>query len=278
MQTERKNPVMNFVGTTVGVYLLLIAAVFVMQRSLLYPAARQAPNLAAYDIVGLSEVTTQTPDGLELRHWYVPPAVEGAPVLVLFHGNAGHLGDRVSKLDEIIDAGFGALFVGYRGYSGNPGKPTEADLTADARLLLDWLAERGVPPERTVLYGESLGTGIAVKMAAERKVAAVVLESPYTSIAEVAQTHYWYLPAKWMVLDKWDSMAYIASIRAPLLVIHGGRDKTVPTRYGRRLFEAAPEPKELFILDGAAHNDLFDHPRVSDRIIEFLRRHAPAGG
>ena len=116
--------------------------------------------------------------------------------------------------------------------------------------LLDWLAAQGVPADRTVIYGESLGTGVAVKMAATRESAAVILESPYTSIAEVAQTHYWYLPAKWMVLDKWDSMAQIGRIRAPLLVVHGARDKTVPTRYGRRLFAAAPEPKELFILEG----------------------------
>ncbi len=266
---------MNFVGITVVVYLLLIAAVFVMQRTLLYPAARQTPNLAAYDVAGLREVTTQTPDGLTLRHWYVPPAEAGAAVLVVFHGNAGHLGDRVPKLNAIIEAGFGVLFAGYRGYGGNPGKPTEDDLTADAALLLDWLAAQGVPAERTVLYGESLGTGIAVKMAAARDVAAVILESPYTSIAEVAQTHYWYLPAKWMILDKWDSMAHIGRIRAPLLVVHGARDRTVPTRYGRRLFAAAPEPKELFILEGGTHNDLYDHPQVAERVIAFLRRHVP---
>ena len=263
---------MNFIGTTVSVYLLLCGAVFVMQRTLLYPAARQAPNLAAHDVDGLREVTTQTPDGLTLRHWYVPPTEPGAPVLVVFHGNAGHLGDRVSKLDSIINAGFGVLFAGYRGYSGNPGKPSEDGLTADARLLLDWLEAEGVAPERTVLYGESLGTGVAVKMAAERESAAVILESPYTSIAEVAQTHYWYLPAKWLVLDKWDSMAHIGRIRAPLLVLHGARDKTVPTRFGKRLFAAAPEPKELFILNGRAHNDLYQHPQAAERVIEFLRR------
>ena len=267
---------MNLLGTSVSVYLLLCGAVFVMQRTLLYPAASQAPNLAAHGVDGLHEVTTQTPDGLTLRHWYVPPSEAGAPVLVVFHGNAGHLGDRVPKLVAIIDAGFGVLFAGYRGYSGNPGKPTEDDLTADARRLLDWLAAQGVPAERTVLYGESLGTGVAVKMAAERDSAGVILESPYTSIAAVAQTHYWYLPAKWLVLDKWDSMAHIGRIRAPLLVIHGARDRTVPTRYGRRLFEAAPEPKELLILEGAAHNDLYEHRQVAERVIAFLRRQAPA--
>ncbi len=264
---------MSFVGTTVGVYLLLCGGVFVMQRSLLYPAARQIPNLAAHDVDGLREVTTQTPDGLTLRHWYLPPSRAGAAVLVVFHGNAGHLGERLPKLKEIVEAGFGMLFAGYRGYSGNPGKPTEVDLTADALQLLDWLAAQGVPPERTVIYGESLGTGVAVKMVAAREYAAVILESPYTSIAEVAQTHYWYLPAKWLVLDKWDSMARIGSIQAPLLVIHGARDKTVPIRFGRRLFEAAPEPKELFVLEGGAHNDLYDHPQITERVLAFLRRH-----
>jgi poly(3-hydroxybutyrate) depolymerase len=180
---------MNFLGTTVSVYLLLTAAVFVMQRTLLYPAARHAPSLAAQNVAGLREVATQTPDGLRLRHWYLPPAEPGTPVLVMFHGNAGHIGDRVPKLDEIIDAGFGVLLAGYRGYSGNPGKPTEDDLTADAHLLLDWLAEQGVPAERTVIYGESLGTGVAVKMAAMRETAGVILESPYTSIAEPHRAH-----------------------------------------------------------------------------------------
>jgi fermentation-respiration switch protein FrsA (DUF1100 family) len=199
-------------------------------------------------------------------------------VLVVFHGNAGHIGDRVPKFDELMDAGYGLLLAGYRGYGGNPGRPSEADLTGDARLLLDWLAGQGIGPARTVLYGESLGTGIAVKMAAERPAAALVLESPYTSIADVAQMHYWYLPAKWLLLDKWNSMAHIGRIEAPLLVVHGARDRTIPARYGQRLFAAAPDPKEIFMLDQGAHNDLYEFPQVPDRVIDFLRRHVPAGG
>ena len=268
---------MNFVWTAVGVYVLLVVAVFIMQRSMLYPAARQTPDIAAAGVEGLRVVTTETADGLTLSHWYRPPVDGQAPVLVVFHGNAGHLGDRVPKLAELMEAGFGMLFAGYRGYGGNPGQPSEEDLTADARLLLDWLAAQGIAPQRTVLYGESLGTGLAVKMAAERPVAAVILESPYTSIAEVAQMHYWYLPAKWMIRDKWNSMDHIGQIGAPLLVIHGARDRTVPLRYGRRLFEAAPDPKEMLVLDGADHNDLYDFPQVSERIIDFLQRHVPAG-
>ncbi len=269
---------MNFIGTAVGVYALLLVAVFVMQRTMLYPAARQTPDIAKAGVEGLRVVTTETADGLRLDHWYRPPVDGQAPVMVVFHGNAGHIGDRVSKLAEFLEAGFGVLIAGYRGYGGNPGRPSEEDLTGDARVLLDWLAGQGIAPARTVLYGESLGTGIAVKMAAERPAAAVILESPYTSIAYVAQMHYWYLPARWLLLDKWNSMDHIGRIEAPLLVVHGARDRTIPARYGRRLFEAAPDPKELFVLDQGTHNDLYEFPQVPDRVIDFLRRHVPAGG
>jgi uncharacterized protein len=262
---------MQVIGAALGVYLLLIGAVFVMQRTLLYPGAREAPDLGQYAGLGIEEVTTRTADGLTLTHWYRPPDSPEGPVVVVFQGNAGHLGDRVPKLKPLIDAGFGLLFVGYRGYSGNPGSPTEDDLTADAGGLLDWLLEQGVGLERTVLYGESLGSGVAVKMALERRVAAVVLESPYTSIAEVSQVHYWYLPARWLILDKWDSLSRIARISAPLLVLHGDKDTVVPLRFGQALFEAAQEPKEMIVIAGAGHVDLLDYTRVVDRVLAFVR-------
>ena len=263
---------MNLLTITITVYLLLLGAVFLMQRSLLYPGAKATPDVTRAGVAGIEVVTTETSDGLRLSHWYVPPRDDQGPVLVVFHGNAGHHGDRLPKLIGLVRAGIGVLLAGYRGYGGNPGRPTEEDLTADARVLLDWLAKQGVGPERTVLYGESLGTGIAVKMAAERQVAAVVLESPYTTMAELAQFHYWYLPAKWLILDKWNSLAHIGRIGAPLLVVHGARDRIVPLRYGRRLFEAAPEPKEFFAMERGGHNDLYEFPEVAARVIDFLER------
>lgn len=269
---------MSLITTTLGAYVLFTGAVFLFQRSLMYPASRDVPNPAAVGVPGIEEVQTETDDGLRLTHWYRPPTEPGAAVVVVFHGNAGNVGDRVPKLAEILRAGYGMLLMGYRGYGGNQGRPSEAGLTADARGLLDWLADQGIAPDRTVLYGESLGSGIAVKLAVEREVAAVILEAPYTSIAELAQLHYWYLPARWLVLDRWNSLDIVAGIRAPLLVVHGGRDRTVPPRYSRRLFEAAPEPKEYFLFDRASHNDLYDFPQVPGRVIEFLRQQAPPKG
>ncbi len=264
---------MNLLAAGVGGYLAVLAAVFVLQRSLLYPAGKAAPDAALAAAAGFRTVFTQTADGLRLAHWYRPPAEPNGPVLAVFHGNAGHVGDRVPKLIELMRAGFGLLLAGYRGYGGNPGRPSEAALSADAHLLLDWLAGQGVPPERTVLYGESLGTGIAVKMATERAAAAVVLEAPYTSVAEVAQAHYWYLPARWMVLDRWDSLSRVKRINAPLLVMHGMRDRTIPPRYGRRLFEAAVEPKDILLVDEGEHSDLYDFPHVPGTVIGFVRAH-----
>ncbi len=268
---------MHIIGTALGAYLLLTGAVFVMQRALLYPGAKDMPDIALHAGQGIAEVTTQTADGLALTHWYLPPNDPEGPVVVVFHGNAGHLGDRVPKLRALIDAGFGLLFAGYRGYSGNPGSPTEDDLTADSHGVLDWLAGQGVEPARTVLYGESLGTGVAVKMAVEREVAAVVLESPYTSIAELSQTHYWYLPARWLVLDKWDSLSRVGRLSAPLLVLHGTRDATVPLRFGQALFEAAAGPKDMVVIEGAGHVDLLDHSSVVETVVEFIRAQSPKG-
>lgn len=265
---------MHWIGVALGGYLALTGIVFLMQRTLLYPAGSVLPELAEAGVDGLQAVTTRTRDGLQLVHWYRPPAAPEGPVVVVFHGNAGHMGDRVPKLGPLLDEGFGLFFASYRGYGGNPGKPTEADLTADSRSVLDWLQDQGVGVDRTVLYGESLGTGVAVTLATERPVAAVVLEAPYTSIAELSQYHYWYLPARWLILDPWDSLQRVPNLRAPLLVLHGDRDPTVPVRYGRRLFAAAPEPKEMLEIEGGGHVDLFDYPRVAERVAKFIRTHA----
>lgn len=269
---------MHLIGVALGAYLVMTGAIFVMQRALLYPGGRDLPDLAHHADHGIEVLTTTSHDGLELTHWYVPPAEADGPVVVVFHGNAGNLSDRLPKLRPLIGAGFGMLLAGYRGFGGNPGSPTEAHLTADARDVLAWLEARGVGPERTVFYGESLGTGIAIKMAAERAPAAVVLESPYTSIADLAQAHYWFMPARWLILDPWNSLAHVGRIKAPILVVHGDRDRTVPLRFGQALFDAAPEPKDMLVVAGGGHNDLFNYPEVIERVIGFVREHAAPDG
>ena len=222
-----KDIVMHWISVGAVAYLGILLGVFALQRSLLYPGARETATLGPLP-PAFEEIVTEPTPGIALRHWYRPPAEADGPLVVAFHGNAGHIGDRVEKLSALTDAGFGLFLVGYRGYGGNPGKPSEEGLSADARSVLDRLAADGIASGRLVFYGESLGTAVAVKMASERPVAGVVLEAPPSSIAAVAQAHYWYLPARWLVLDQWNSLDRIDDISAPARCRNGLLVPTVP--------------------------------------------------
>ena len=259
-----------------GLYLLVALFMFGFQRTFLYFPDKSSPDLGGFGAAGYVVVTLESAPGLEVRHWYHPPSAGDGPVVVVFHGNAGHIGHRVPKFHALLDAGFGVFLAEYRGYGGNPGKVDEAGLTADARAVLRHLAGEGIAGDRLILFGESLGGGPAVRMATEFPVAGLVLESPFTSVADVAQAHYWYLPARWLVLDTWDNAGRIAALRAPLLIIHGDGDTIVPARFGRALFDLAPEPKESLFVSGAGHNDLFDRAEVVGAVVAFVRKHARA--
>lgn len=238
-------------------YGALLGALWLGQRGILYQPDRTRPLPPADPPAGFRELAARTADGLRLVHWYVA-APGNRPVAVVFHGNAGHRGSAFEKFRPIADWGFGLLVADYRGYGGNPGRPSETGLLADGRAVLDALADQGVPAERIVLYGESLGSGVAVALAAERPVAGLMLEAPFSSVAEVAQAVYWYTPAKWLVRDRFDSLRRIGRVRAPILILHGGRDSTIPPRFGRRLYAAAPEPKRLWLHEEADHLDLWE--------------------
>jgi hypothetical protein len=182
------------------------------------------------------------------------------------------MGHRAGRVRPYIDAGFGVLLVEYRGYGGNPGRPTEEGLYADARAAVDFLERRGVTPERMVFYGESLGTAVAVQIALERGCAALVLEAPFTSVAAVAQARYWMFPVRHLVLDKFDSLAKVDRLTCPLFVMHGEGDDVVPVRYGRQLFEAAREPKESIWFAEGTHTN-FDELDAPAAVLDFLGKH-----
>lgn len=236
---------------------MLAVVVYFGQRNLMYLPDRSSPDPSVVPLTGILEVETVTEDGLRLRHWYVPGG-EGTPVVVVFHGNAGNIEGRAFKFREVAEAGFGLFLAEYRGYGGNTGQPSETGLMKDARSVLNWLNEREIRDPNIVLYGESLGSGVAVALAVERDPGAVVLESAFTSAAELAQIHYWYLPARWLIKDRFEIESQIDRIEAPILIIHGSKDTIVPLRLGRRLHAAAPEPKTLKVIEGAGHLGLWD--------------------
>ncbi|MEO5372908.1 MAG: alpha/beta hydrolase [Alphaproteobacteria bacterium] len=224
----------------------------------------------------MSEVQLVTADGLGLRAWWRPPG-NGLTTIVYFHGNGGNIGHRGHRVRPLLDLGLGVLLVEYRGYGGNPGEPTEEGLYADGRAALSFLADAGVPPDHWVLYGESLGTGVAVRMAFERAavtpprpIRGVILEAPFDSLAAVASAHYPFLPVGLLLKDRYDSLARIGAIRVPLLVVHGEADTVVPIAHGRRLFAAAATPKQAVWLPDVGHNDVFERGGAAS-IQVFLR-------
>ncbi|MBC6438984.1 MAG: alpha/beta hydrolase [Rhodospirillales bacterium] len=248
------------------------AGLIAVQRSLIYQSGREAPEIERSAIPGFREVTVTTADGLDLIAWYLG-ASDGKPVIVMFHGNAGHIGHRTGKLAALAEAGHGLFLMEYRGYGGNPGKPDEDGLYADGRAALDWLAAEGIAGDGIVVYGESLGTGVAVAMAAEHDIAALVLEAPFDSLASVAGHHYWFVPfAGHAVFDRYASDEKIAGIGAPVLMMHGTKDPTIPLKFAEALHEAAVEPRELWIAPEAGHNDLYDHG-AAEVVLDFLGTH-----
>jgi uncharacterized protein len=262
--------VLPLLGFAVVGYAALVGGLYLFQRQLLYHPDRTRPQLFGLEQLGVRETMLPTEDGLSLLSWYLP-ARPGRPVIAYFHGNGGHIGYRAERLLRFSREGYGMLMAEYRGYGGNPGTPSEAGFYADGRAVLAFLDRAGVASSRVVLYGESLGSGVAVALAVEHEIAALVLEAPFTSVAEVAQCHFRYVPASRMVIDRFDSLSRIGRVKAPILVLHGERDRIVPVRFGRALLDAAPEPKEAWFAPEAGHENL---PRYGslDAVVVFIER------
>ncbi|MEZ5923139.1 MAG: alpha/beta hydrolase [Hyphomicrobiaceae bacterium] len=234
-----------------GFYLVAGLALYAGQRRLMYPAdpTRVAPARIGLDV---SEVELQTHDGERLVAWHAK-ARPGKPTLLYFHGNGGNLAGRSDRIGLYRREGYGLLMMAYRGYSGSTGRPSEAGNVADARLAYRWLREAGVTGDQIVLYGESLGTGVAVQLAASEPVKGMILDAPYTSIADVAQRHYPWMWVRPFVLDRYDSIGIIPTVHVPLLVLHGARDRIVPVDMGEAVFAAANEPKRIVVFPEAGH-------------------------
>jgi uncharacterized protein len=262
--------VLPFLGFAVVGYAALVGGLYLFQRQILYHPGRTRPELLGLEQLGVRETQLSTEDGLSLLSWYLPPR-PGRPVIVYFHGNGGHIGYRAERLLRFAREGYGVLMAEYRGYGGNPGTPSEAGFYADGRAALAFLDREGVATNRLVLYGESLGSGVAVALAVEHEIAAVILEAPFTSVAEVAQCHFRYVPASRMLIDRFDSLSRIGRLEAPLLVLHGERDRVIPVRYGRALLDAAPEPKEGWFAPEGGHEDLARYGSL-DVVVAFIDR------
>lgn len=255
-----------------SLYAVVAVAAFIAQRKLMYfpDPTRVAPQAFALDRVEERELAT--PDGETLIAWYAP-APAGRPTVLYFHGNGGNLANRAERVRKYIARGYGIFILSYRSYSGSTGQPSEKNNIADAKLAYDTLVREGVAPADIILYGESLGSGVAVQLAAARPVGGVVLDAPYTSIVEVAAGAYPYFPVRWFLFDRYETLKYLPQVHAPLLVVHGEEDAVIPVEMGRAVYTAANGPKEIATFPGAGHSDhhLYGSGEEIRRWIERLR-------
>jgi len=263
--------VVKLVGNLILVYILVVAAAYFMQRSMqYYPDQSPVANPQLYHVSEFKVIEVKTQDGLTNIAWYAKPKKEDYPVIVLFHGNAGHIGDRSSKASLLTNAGYGVLLAEYRGYGGNGGSPTEEGLYEDGRAVMKWLQDNGVRASKVVLYGESLGSGIAMQLSREYGVSGVVLESPFTSLADAGKYHYPWLPVHMLIKDKYDNLKKIKKIDVPLLIIHGKNDQVIPFEQSEKLFKTAVTIKIFARKESGRHENLYDHGAFND-VDKFIK-------
>jgi uncharacterized protein len=255
-------------------YVGLLGAVTWWQRSFLYFPYTDAKSPADAGFAKAQELQIKTADGEMLVAWYVP-AAPGKPLLVYFHGNAKSLVARVPRFELMTAGGNGLLAVSYRGYFGSTGTPSETGLHEDGEATYREALALGYDPSRIVLVGESLGTGVAVALAAKKPVAAVVLDSPYTSIVDVAASRFFIFPVQNLMWDRFPSDERIGQVHVPILIAHGTKDNVVPFRFGQKLFSLANEPKKFIEVPDGPHLVL-GFPTVMPDVLKWIE--ANVGG
>ncbi len=260
-------------------YLAVAVTMVVNQRAYLYFPPRTYAFTPAQARLAYEALTLTAADGVRLRAWWVPAPRAAAPVLLYLHGNASNLADFVDIAAGCHHAGLSFLAVDYRGYGESGGRPTEAGLYRDARAAWDWLAARGAGA-RTVVYGQSLGTAVASRLAGEVPAAGLVLEAALPSTYRMARLHYpWLLVPEFLVRDKYATLDHLARVTCPVLVIHGEADDISPIAFGRMVFAAAREPRQFLPVPRTGHNDLrWNDPMIHDTILAFITRCMPASG
>lgn len=239
------------------IYAGIVGYMYVNQQSLLF---KPDGELSAPNSIGLADVETVSltmSDGVTLTAWTAPPAIEGAPTVLFFHGQSGNLGDRADRMREILNSGFGLLAPSYRGYPGSEGEPSEMALISDGIQMYDQLDRQGAD---VVLHGQSLGTAVATAVAEQRPNAKLlVLEAPFTATVDVAAERYPWLPVHALMRDQFATRDLIENVTVPTLIFHGAEDETVPLHHGEALAAMAGGTAQIYVIPDGTHNDLWSH-------------------
>ena len=261
MLKKFRNNLLQIILVIFFIYFLILVFLYFYQRNLLYH-----PNENNYSedkiSVDIENVRIKTSDNIELLGWYHEKNLKDFKTLIFFHGNAGSLENRIHKLNHFRDMNINFLIIAWRGFSGNNGNPSEQGLYEDGKSAIDWLIKKGVSEKNLILYGESLGTGVATHLAQNKNFAGVILETPFTSMIDAAKKFYPYIPVKLLLKDKFENYKKIKNINLPILIMHGEVDQLVPFSMGKKIYETANEPKYSYFTKYDNHMMEYDENLV----------------
>lgn len=239
----------------IALYLFANAWLYLNQRSLLYFPDKNIKSVEEYNLAGTKDLMIDSTDGTRIQLWYHEPA-KNMPMVLYLHGNSYNLGQRALRLKELVDMGYGFIAPSYRGFGKSEGTPDKAGILSDAEAAIKFLETSGYSTDKTIIIGESLGSGVASEMAIRHKFKDILLITPYTTIADRAQEMYWYVPVKYLVKDNFGSIDKVEKLDIPLLIVHGTKDDVIPHSHSEKLIALAHEPKKLIIYEGKGHANL----------------------
>lgn len=261
-------PMTTLLLTAVVIYGALLVGMTLFQRKLMYHPIKGDIAPEHYGLAHFQDLIINSDDGTKLQLWY-HEARDNLPTIIYFHGNAGHLGERASLFDALAKQGMGVAAISYRGYGKSDGSPSEQGIYRDARAIVKWVKARGIGLSDIAFYGESLGTGVAVKMAIEFSPKHLFLQAPYTSVVNRAAEIYWFVPVRLLIRDHFDSLSRIHQVRTALSIFHGRMDDVIPIAHAEMLLERANEPKRAIFFDTVGHSE-FDSQVITKHMMEAL--------
>ena len=263
MKLKRRNFLLEVIIGVILIYLSILVLLFIFQRNLMY--LPEENNYSGDKIkVDIEKVKINTSDNLDLLGWFHKKDLKKFKTILYFHGNAGKLENRIHKLNHFKDMEVNFLIIAWRGFSGNKGKPSEKGLYIDGNSATRWLKNLGLNEEDIILYGESLGTGIATEIAQNSNFAGLILETPFTSMVDAAKNVYPYIPVGLLLKDRYENYKKIKNINIPILVMHGEADQIVPFRMGKKIYDIAKQPKYYHFTKYDDHMMEYDENLVSE--------------
>ena len=257
MKLKRRNFLLEIIVGILAIYMLVLILLFIFQRNLMYHPDEN--NYFGDKLkVNIEKVKIKTSDNINLLAWFHKKDLKKFKTIVYFHGNAGKLENRIHKLNHFKDMKVNFLIIAWRGFSGNEGKPSEEGLYEDGNSSIRWLKNLGLTEKDIIIYGESLGTGIATEISQNKNFAGLILETPFTSMIDAAKNFYPYIPVDLILKDKYKNNVKIKNINVPLLVMHGEEDQIVPFWMGKKIYEIANKPKYSYFTKYDDHMMEFD--------------------